>query len=135
MSWTSRKPRQRIQPDPGWRAPHELVSEHAARGVEITRLAGALASAENMLALVQGRFAESQATVKSQAELILDLSGRIGLQADNHEADRAEWERVKSRLTAQVRELQETVVAMAARSDELEKVENPWEVTDARLCS
>lgn len=112
MSWTWRKPRVPVQP--GWQAPHELVNELAARGVEIARLAGALASAENLLALSETRFAESQRTVKYQAERLQDLSGRIERQADNHEADRAEWERVKSRMAARIDELEQTVVAMSA---------------------
>lgn len=117
MSWTWRKPRVPVQP--GWQAPHELVNDHAARGVEIARLTGALASAENMMIVAQKRFAESQRTVKSQADLILDLTARIERQADNHEEDRAEWAEVKSRLTARVSELEQLLVRADADHAEL----------------
>jgi hypothetical protein len=112
VSWTWRKPRVPVQP--GWRAPHELVDDYAARGVKIAELRGSLAAADNLRALCDARFAESQRTVREQSNLIVDLTGRIGRQADNHEADRAEWERAKSRMAARIAELEQTVVALFA---------------------
>lgn len=116
MSWTWRKPRVHVQPALGWRAPHDLVDDYAARGVRIAELTGSLASAENLLALSEQRFAESQRTVREQSALIQDLNGRVTLQADFHEADRADWERTKSWMAARISELEQAVVATAAKS-------------------
>lgn len=114
VSWKWRKPRVPVEPVLGWRAPHELVDDYAARGVRIAELTGSLAAAENLLALSETRYAESQRTIREQSALIQDLSGRIERQADNHEADRADWERTKSWMAARITELEQTVVAMSA---------------------
>lgn len=81
---------------------------HAARALdeataEIRKLTRHVAVAEQMLA-------EEKAAVQEQHALVRELTGRIECQADNHEADRAEWAEAKSRLTARVAELEQLLV-------------------------
>lgn len=106
MSWTFRKPRVTVQPGHGWQAPHQLVDEYAARGVRIAELTGTLATAQHQLILAKAEIREQDARLR-------DLEGRIECQADNHEADRAEWAAKVRDLEGQVRDLQEATVAMA----------------------
>lgn len=109
MSWIWRQPRVPVQATPGWQAPHELVKDYAARGVEIAKLNGTLIRTEQMLN-------SSRAEVRNLNARVEDLTGRIERQADNHEADRDAWAKARSRMAARVAELEQTVVAMGVAS-------------------
>jgi len=81
MSWTWRRPRVPVQP--GWHAPHDLVDDYAARGVEIATLTGMLGKTEQMLRAARAEIRDLNAYVQ-------DLEGRIECQADRFEELRTE---------------------------------------------
>lgn len=138
MSWTWRKPRVPVQPALGWQAPHELVNDHAARGVEIARLTGILGSlsthidrqaesmrrGERVLNAATSELAEATATIKELRGELDRKEDQIQRQANLFEQLRDQMELTKQSLFAErvlCQILTEERDAARSRATELEQ--------------
>jgi chromosome segregation ATPase len=117
MSWTWRKPRQRVEPTPSWRAPNDLVADYAARGVRIAELEGRFTAAEREI----GRLRDHNRDVTDRLRPVLAEKARVlgeldGVNRQLLEAGATIWQQ-KGQIEDQARQIEGLTKDLGAERD------------------
>lgn len=96
-----------------------LAADKADLAAEIGRLNRTLADAEPVIRLHKGEAKRLEGRVR-------ELEGRLECQADNHEADRAEWARKLAKVTGERDDALKTIQALLPAPGGLEQA---WDDT------
>lgn len=98
---------------PGWQAPHELVADYAARGVQIADLTGRLKAEESAHARTRHELAVADELNAELRKELLRKTEQIERQADVFAEYRTEIDQLKSSLSGTCEQLRQAHVERA----------------------